>query len=421
MRAYPHAAFSGYGVEIEYMIVHEDTLDVAPIADRLLEFVQGTEDMDVVRGKAAWSNELALHVIEVKTAGPTPDLAEARHVFREQVQDLNSRLGPLGARLMPGGMHPWMAPLKETRLWPHQNDEIYRAFDRIFGCHGHGWSNLQSTHINFPFSTPEEFRRLHAACRFVLPLIPALAASSPFLDGTRGQGLSTRLFVYRNNCSRIPSVTGLVVPERVSTEEEYQALLAGIYQDLLPYDPDGDLAHEWVNARGCIARFDRGAIEIRLVDAQESPGQDLAVVAFLVETVKALYEGRLAPAVVTHAAVDHAALDHAEFEESRLLGLLLSSAEKGQSAPVEPAYAAAFGVETSTMGDLLRGIAARIEMHPELASGLEVILTQGSLAERLVKAVGETPSHGELRDAYSELCRCLEEDVPFRLDLPYPT
>src|SRR5690606_28202248 len=107
---------------------------------------------------------------------------------------------------MPGGMHPWMDPLKETRLWPHQNQLIYNTFDRIFGCRGHGWSNLQSTHINFPFSTPEEFEALHAACRFVLPLIPALAASSPYFSGRRGPGLSTRLLVYRKNCSRVPSV-----------------------------------------------------------------------------------------------------------------------------------------------------------------------------------------------------------------------
>src|SRR5690606_9436308 len=167
----------------------------------------------------------------------------------------------------------------------------YNTFDRIFGCRGHGWSNLQSTHINFPFSTPEEFEALHAACRFVLPLIPALAASSPYFSGRRGPGLSTRLLVYRKNCSRVPSVAGVVVPERVYTEEGYQALLEGIYKDLKPYDPQGILAEEWVNARGCIARFDRGAIGIQLIAAQVSPAQDLSVVALGPALVQALFEG----------------------------------------------------------------------------------------------------------------------------------
>src|SRR5690606_14959042 len=99
--------------------------------------------------------------------------------------------------------------------------------------------------------------------------------------------------VYRKNCSRVPSVAGVVVPERVYTEEGYQALLEGVYKDLKPYDPQGILAEEWVNARGCIARFDRGAIEIRLIDAQESPGQDVSVVAFVTSLVQALFEGRV--------------------------------------------------------------------------------------------------------------------------------
>jgi gamma-glutamyl:cysteine ligase YbdK (ATP-grasp superfamily) len=108
-----------------------------------------------------------------------------------------------------------MDPLRETKLWPHQNNEIYQAFDRIFDCRGHGWSNLQSCHINFPFETEEEFGRLHAAIRLVLPLLPALAASSPYKEGVRGEDLDTRLATYRTNCARVPLVTGNVIPEQV--------------------------------------------------------------------------------------------------------------------------------------------------------------------------------------------------------------
>src|SRR5690606_15196529 len=132
MKQYQHRAFSGYGVEIEYMIVDAQTLNVVPIADQLLDLVGGAEDMDVDRGEAAWSNELALHVIEVKTNGPCADLSAGRRVFVQQVEDINGLRAPLGSCLMPGGMHPWMDPLKETRLWPHQNQLNYITFDRIF-------------------------------------------------------------------------------------------------------------------------------------------------------------------------------------------------------------------------------------------------------------------------------------------------
>ena len=65
------SAFSGFGIEIEYMIVDRTTLDVAPLADRLLTEAAGELTEETEQGEIAWSNELALHVIEVKTNGPT--------------------------------------------------------------------------------------------------------------------------------------------------------------------------------------------------------------------------------------------------------------------------------------------------------------------------------------------------------------
>ena len=49
MNEYPYRAFSGYGLELEYMIVDATTLNVSPIADRVLGALGPAEDMDVVR------------------------------------------------------------------------------------------------------------------------------------------------------------------------------------------------------------------------------------------------------------------------------------------------------------------------------------------------------------------------------------
>ena len=68
------SAFSVFGIEIEYMIVDRTTLDVAPMADRLLTAAAGELTEETEQGEIAWSNELALHVIEVKTNGPRPRL-----------------------------------------------------------------------------------------------------------------------------------------------------------------------------------------------------------------------------------------------------------------------------------------------------------------------------------------------------------
>jgi hypothetical protein len=292
IRPFPLRLFQALGVEIEYMIVDAESLDVQPIADRLIEAQAGAVEAEIEVGDVAWSNELALHVIELKTNGPAAEAQGLAARFQQNVARANELLGRFGARLLPTGMHPWMDPEREFRLWPHEHGPVYRAFHRIFDCRGHGWANLQSTHLNLPFGDDDEFGRLHAAIRLVLPLLPALAASSPLMDGSSTGRLDTRLHLYRGNARRVPSLTGRVIPEPVFTRQDYEGrLLQGIYDDLALLDPEGVLRHEWVNARGCIARFDRGAIEIRLLDVQECPVADLAVVAAATAAVWALCDG----------------------------------------------------------------------------------------------------------------------------------
>ena len=193
------------------MLVDGETLDVAPAADQLLEAAAGELTDEFANGEIAWNNELALHVIELKCNGPRPSLAGLGKAFAANVKLANDKLGREGLRLMPTAMHPWMDP-NDVKLWPHGTRVIYDTFDRIFSCKGHGWANLQSMQINLPFAGDEEFARLHAAIRFLLPILPGLAASSPIVDGERNGILDNRLVVYRSNCARIPSITGEVVP-----------------------------------------------------------------------------------------------------------------------------------------------------------------------------------------------------------------
>lgn len=404
MSDFPYPAFSGYGLELEYMIVDERTLDVRPIADRILQAAGSAEDMDIVREHAAWSNELALHVIEMKTLGPTADLGRARDVFRAEVRVLSELLGRHGARLMPSGAHPWMDPARETRLWPHQNDVIYRTFDQIFDCRGHGWSNLQSMHINFPFQNEAEFVSVHAACRFVLALLPGLAASSPFLDGQRAPALDARLLTYEGNCRRIPEVTGDVVPEVIESRAAYEQLLGGIYRALAPLDPEATLQEEWVNARGAIARFERGAVEIRVLDTQECPEQDMAIALLVTSVVRALAEGEFVP---RSELVRFPSTDLVEqYRRTRT--------EASRAALKEGGYRAAFGSSAATVGDLWRELIERFIPSTSWARpGLQLITEQGTLAERLVRQVGPESAPDRLRASYATLCDCLLSGQPF--------
>ncbi len=175
--------FEGYGVELEYMIVDKNSLSIKPISDKIIFDVLGEYLSDVEFEETAWSNELVLHVIEIKTNGPRKDLNKLDEVFYKNVQDINRILLNYNCILLPTGMHPFMNPMKETILWPHEYNATYETYNRIFNCRGHGWSNLQSVHLNLPFANDEEFEKLHAAIRLLLPIIPAISSSTPIVDG----------------------------------------------------------------------------------------------------------------------------------------------------------------------------------------------------------------------------------------------
>jgi hypothetical protein len=344
-------------------------------------------------------------VIELKTARPVPGFEGLAERFQKSVREITAILRLAGARLMPGGMHPWMDPERELKLWPHENTEIYRAFDRIFGCKGHGWANLPSTHLNLPFRGDEQFAALHDAIRLVLPLVPALAASSPVLDGAPGPGLDNRLLAYGENARNVPSVSGGVVPERVASRDEYrERILGSIYADLLPLDPEGVLRHEWVNARGATARFSRGSIEVRVIDCQECIPADLAVAAAVAGAVRAV---AAEDAPVPADGVLHEALD--------------ATIRLGRRALVaDGAYLERLGVAAGTpvsAGELWETLAAGVLADgavKELHRPQRVVLAKGPHAERIVAALGGGPvTRARLRDVYGRLCDCVEAGESF--------
>jgi gamma-glutamyl:cysteine ligase YbdK (ATP-grasp superfamily) len=405
--------FDGFGIEIEEMVVDAQSLDVRPFADRALVDEAGAVVSDVPRGAIAWCNELSAHVVEMKNDGPAPSMDGLIDEFQASVREIDARLAVHGARLMPTGMHPWMDPYREAVLWQHDWSAVYDAFDRIFDCRGHGWSNLQSVQINLPFADDEEFARLHAAIRFLLPIMPALTASTPFVEGVATGRLDNRMLFYRGNCARVPSIAGLVVPEDWRTREAYEnTLLRGIHRDLAPLDPDGVLQQEWVNSRGAIARFDRGAIEIRILDTQECPAADLAVLAAIVGVLRALVSGR---------PVDLDA--QAGFSTERLAGILWRVVEGGDGAIVEDEdylRALGHGRGPASAGEVWRGL---VERHLETGAAdavrwrdaLAVILDEGCLARRVLAAVGTETSRDALRAVYRELCDCLVAGRSFRV------
>ncbi len=396
--------FDVFGIELEYMLVRSDTLDVDPSADRVFLEVNGDHRGEAERGEIAWSNELALHVIELKTNGPAASLDGLDAKFHGSAREINAILEPAGARLMPTAMHPWMDPAREARLWPHDSNEVYEAFDRIFDCRGHGWTNLQSMHVNLPFTGDDEFGRLHAAIRMLLPILPALAASSPIVDGKPTGLRDSRLEVYRSNCARVPSVTGRVIPEPVYTKTEYEReIFERMYRDIAPLDRDSILQEEWLNARGAIARFDRDTIEIRVIDVQECPKADLAIARLTVAVLRALASETWCPM----RELESWSIDALEPIQNATI-------REGERAIIEDeAYLRAFGVSTARAraGDVWTSLAAACGLGRDPA--LEVIVDDGTLSTRILRRCGSNTSRERIEDVYRELCDCLDRNRMF--------
>lgn len=403
--------FQGFGVEIEYMIVDQENLNVLPITDKVFHTLAEGYPSEVERGALHWSNELALHVIELKTAGPIKTLAGIHHTFQDHVKEINSLLESFHACLMPTAMHPWMNPNKEMKLWPHEYNPIYEAYNRIFNCTGHGWANLQSVHLNLPFSNDEEFAKLHGAIRLILPILPALAASSPIIEKRLTNVLDTRLNVYRQNAAFIPSISGKIIPEVSLSREDYEKnILQKMYKDIAPQDPEKILQHEWLNSRGAIARFERYTIEIRLIDAQECPKADCAILQAVTETLKALVSERWASLEEINSC-----------DINKLYQQLLACIKDGEQAIItDKNYLKCFGyanTKEATAGDLWEHLCKTLlnatNSDKETLQTLDTLLTQGPLARRIIRAWQKKPDEIHLHTIYKQLCLCLAQGQLF--------
>lgn len=401
--------FQRYGVELEYMIVDRDTLAIKPIADELLKHELGSYGSDFENGIITWSNELVLHVIELKSSKPESDFEALESGFTENIKRINAILLKWNAMLLPTAAHPFMNPLDEAKLWPHDNNEVYEVYNKIFDCKGHGWSNLQSTHLNLPFDGEEEFAKLHAAIRLVLPILPGLCASSPIIGGKSTGLLDTRLRYYRTNQEKIRSITGSVIPEPVFTASDYQRVIYDpIKRDISPFDPEEILDSVWVNSRGAISRFDRGSIEIRLMDVQECPAADLAIQALVIETIKALVNEEFV-----------SLKDQMKWAAEPLAEILDKGVKRAEKAIISNAgFLKVFGANIKSLptGELWEHILDRLEnrtMLKKRKSELDILLRNGSLSTRILRSLKGDHSKGSLMQTYKQLSKCLSGNRMF--------
>ncbi len=349
------------GPEHEFSVVDEK-LQPIPIVDKVIKHVHGRIVNNASLGRFSIGKELQAHVAELKANTPfdSPELfEETMHGAVLRVSDILEKR--YSARLLGSGMHPSLL-LNKVQVWSHRDRKIYSALSRIFNLNQHGWLNIQSFQLNLPFENEREAVKLYNTLANVLPYLPAISASSPIYESKIGDYVDNRLHFYLENQSEVPSITGDVIPEYVNSFEEYEKTTVHQYsQDLARANaPRCLLNKEWINSRGAIIKFDRKAIEIRIMDEQECVKTDVALSCFVRALLRGIWQnpedfeyqphhvlvnnlhsviknglnafvehpkGATAKQVCQHFY--HIARENASPEEKRYLGIIKQRIEKG--------------------------------------------------------------------------------------------
>ena len=166
------------------------------------------------------------------------------------------------------------------------------------------------------------------------------------------------------------------------------------------------LDHHFLNSRGAISRFDRNAIEIRLVDIQECPKADVAVCVLIIEVLKLLVNESL-------VSLKH----QKKWEKEPLFDILNDAIKNGENSVITNLdYLQLFGLKEATnqqnvwkhLFNLVKGTVN--ESHLE---ALNTILTQGTLATRILKAIDTDFSEANIKKVYTVLSVCLQKNEVF--------
>jgi glutathione synthase/RimK-type ligase-like ATP-grasp enzyme/gamma-glutamyl:cysteine ligase YbdK (ATP-grasp superfamily) len=273
--------FSMAGVELEYSVV-DDHLDTVSLVEDALRSIAGRPTSDVLLERVGFSNEIADHVFEIKTAEPQRSLRDAETALAEGVNTFSATLRrEFGARLLPTGMHPWMDP-RSARLWSRSNTRIYQTYERLFDVYTHGWMNVHAAHLNLPLGREREAVAMYNAAALLIPYLPALSASSPMYEGRLQRAVDSRLEWILQHQARIPESCGQLVPEYIESFSDYRRnVLAPMYRALDALPDSAAVRHEFFNARGAVFKFSRKAMEIRVLDTQECVKMDVAIAVFV--------------------------------------------------------------------------------------------------------------------------------------------
>lgn len=250
------------GLEEEFAILDPGTLELSP---RFEELVAAARASDPLLYESI-TGELISSEIEI-VSGRAESLQDALSRQRERRRRLFGLVDARGAALGATGTHPW-ADYREQRII---DTEHYRRVQD--GLKYVAWrNNTFSLHVHVGVRDLDRAVRVCDRLRPVLPLLLAISASSPYLDG-RDSGLhSARTQAFTRSFPRCG------VPEAFGGWAAYREYL----ELLVKTRSIVEFTQVWWSVR---PHLDFGTVEVRICDAQPTAQESDALAALTVACV----------------------------------------------------------------------------------------------------------------------------------------
>jgi carboxylate-amine ligase len=249
------------GVEEEFSILDPHTLELLPRFEELRDAAQAERLL-----AEGITGELISSEIEI-ISGVGADLHDALARQRERRKRLFALAGAHGVALGATGTHPWA----DYREQPIIDTEHYRRVEE--GLKYVAWrNNTFSLHVHLGVRGIDRAVRVCDRLRPVLPLLLALSANSPYLDG-----LDTGLHSARTQ-SFTKSFPRCGVPDPFGGWRAYREYI----EFLRDTHSIVEFTQVWWSVR---PHFSFGTVEVRICDAQATAQESEALAAMIVACI----------------------------------------------------------------------------------------------------------------------------------------
>jgi glutamate---cysteine ligase / carboxylate-amine ligase len=249
------------GLEEEFALLDQRELGLVPRFEELKE--AGAADPLLAESMAG---ELIRSEIEIRS-GRGEDLAAATAAQRDRRRRLFALAAEHGVALGATGTHPW-SDYRDQKII---DTEHYRRVED--GLKYVAWrNNTFSLHVHVGIRGPDRAVLICDRLRPVLPLLLAISANSPFLDGQDSGLHSARTQIFTRSFPRCG------VPDSFGSWDAFVAYI----EFLIRTRSIVEYTQVWWSIR---PHFSFGTVEVRICDAQSTAAESEGLAALIVACV----------------------------------------------------------------------------------------------------------------------------------------